>query len=234
MDSQYISTVLSAGFAVALAHAAIPTHWLPFVLAGRAQGWTRPRTLAVIGIAGGAHVVFTTLLGALIVWFGIEISEDVGDVFLTIAACALVLIGGLYILRHVSGRGREHHHSLSRLWEGRDHHTHGGSHDHSGHDHAMAHGTDRAAIGSLVAMLTFSPCESFLPVYLSGVPYGWQGFALLSLTLAVATLGSMMLFAWITSYGIERLRLTALERNENLVVGTLLCALGVAVYVLEH
>jgi nickel/cobalt exporter len=83
-------------------------------------------------------------------------------------------------------------------------------------------------------MLTFSPCESFLPVYLSGVPYGWPAFALLSVTLAVATLGSMMLLAWITSFGIERIRLEALERNESLLVGLLLCILGIAILFLEH
>jgi nickel/cobalt exporter len=224
MDPQYISTVVSAGFAVAIAHAAIPTHWLPFVLAGRAQHWSRSRTLAVIAIAGGAHVVFTTLLGALIVWFGIEISEDVGEIFLTAAALSLVGIGIYYIVRHLRGRGREHHHSLARLWEGREHRH---------HDHAH-HATDRATIGSLVAMLTFSPCESFLPVYLSGVPYGWPAFALLSVTLAVATLGSMMLLAWITSFGIERIRLEVLERNESLVVGPLLCILGISILFLEH
>jgi nickel/cobalt exporter len=226
MDTGYISTVISAGFAVALAHAAIPTHWLPFVLAGRAQRWSRSRTLAIIAIAGGAHVVFTTMLGALIVWFGIEISEDVGEVFLTVAATALVGIGLYYIVRHLRGSGREHHHSLARLWEGHEHGHH--------HNHSVTPMTDRAAIGSLVAMLTFSPCESFLPVYLSGVPYGWKGFALLSVTLAVATLGSMMLLAWITSVGIERVRLGVLERHQNLVVGLLLCVLGIAVLTLEH
>jgi hypothetical protein len=229
MNSQYISTVLGSGFAVALAHAAIPTHWLPFVLAGRAQHWTRSRTLAVIAVAGGAHVVFTSLLGGLIVWFGIRISEDLGRMFLSIASGALMLIGLFYIIRHVTGRGREHHHSLSALWEGAGH---GHTHDHA-HDHE-AHRTDRMAIGSLVAMLTFSPCESFLPVYLTAVPYGWPAFALLSVTLAVATLGSMLLLAWLAWLGIERIRLTVLERHENLIVGSLLFLLGIAVYIYEH
>ncbi len=248
MDSQYIMTVVGSGFAVALAHAAIPTHWLPFVLAGRAQHWSRSRTLGVIAVAGGAHIVFTTLLGALIVWFGIRISHDVGDMFLTIASGALIAVGLYYIVRHLRGGGREHHHSLSRLWDGGEHghghvhghdHAHGQAHDHGhAHDHATvgagAVGTDRVAVGSLVAMLTFSPCESFLPVYLSGVPYGWQGFALLSATLAVATLGSMLLLAWVASLGIERIKLEFLERWEHLIVGSLLCILGIVVYVYEH
>ncbi|MBC8146326.1 MAG: hypothetical protein H7X80_12135, partial [bacterium] len=162
-----------------------------------------------------------------------EISEDVGAVFLTIAAAALFVIGAIYIARHFRGKGHDHHHSLSRLWENGDHHKHDHSHADT-HDHKHVHGSDRAAIGSLIALLTFSPCESFLPVYLSGVPYGWQGFALLSATLAVATLGSMMVLAWITSYGVERIQLASLKRYESLVVGSLLCALGIAVYFFEQ
>jgi nickel/cobalt transporter (NicO) family protein len=245
MDTQYLSTILSTGFAVALAHAALPTHWLPFVLAARAQHWSRTRTVAVVAVAGGAHVIFTTLLGALIVWLGIEISHELGEIFLMIAAGVLVVVGSFYLWRQFSGRQHEHHHSLSRLWSGdeavhhHDGHDHDG-HDHDGHDHGghshheHNHRSDRIAIGSLVSLLTFSPCESFLPVYLSGVPHGWSGFAALSLTLAIATLGSMIGLTWLTSIGIERLRLTFLDRYENLIVGLLLVLLGGAVYFLEH
>ena len=38
---------------------------------------------------------------------------------------------------------------------------------------------DWAAISGLFVMLTLSPCEGFLPVYLSAVPLGWRGFAVL-------------------------------------------------------
>jgi ABC-type nickel/cobalt efflux system permease component RcnA len=240
MDNQYLSTIISTGFAVAFAHAALPTHWLPFVLAARAQHWSRARTVAVVAVAGGAHVIFTTLLGALIVWLGIEISHELGEIFLMIASGVLVLIGLFYLWRQFNGRQHEHHHSLSRLWsKGEPVHHHDG-HDHNGHDHSghthdvHEHRSDRIAIGSLVSLLTFSPCESFLPVYLSGVPHGWSGFAALSLTLAIATLGSMIGLTWLTSFGMERIRLTALDRYENLIVGTLLVLLGGAVYLFEH
>jgi hypothetical protein len=230
MESQYISTVIAAGFAVALAHAAIPTHWLPFVLAGRAQRWSRTRVVAVVAVAGGAHVLFTTLLGALIVWFGIEVSEDAGAVILQIAGGVLIATGGYYIWRHLSGSKHAHHHSLSRLWDR-------GTHEHvtsdGSHHPAHRHRTDQMAVLSLVSMLTFSPCESFLPVYLSGVPYGWSGFVLLSGTLAVATLGSMIALTWLTATGLERIRLGWLDRYENLIVGSLLLILGITVLVIE-
>ena len=229
MEPEYISTVIAAGFAVALAHAAIPTHWLPFVLAGRAQHWSRSRTVAVVAVAGGAHVMFTTVLGALIVWFGIEVSEDVGALFLLIAAGVLIATGGFYLWRHLSGRRHGHHHSLSRLWD-RGRHDHDESEE---HEHYPVR-TDRMAVLSLVSMLTFSPCEGFLPVYLSGVPYGWSGFVLLSVTLATATLGSMIVLTWLTATGLERIRLGWLDRHENLIVGVLLIILGITVLLIEH
>jgi nickel/cobalt exporter len=45
MNQAAILAIATTGFTVAFFHAAIPTHWLPFVVASRAQGWTRARTL---------------------------------------------------------------------------------------------------------------------------------------------------------------------------------------------
>ena len=44
MDSKVLTTIAVTGFSVAFFHAAIPTHWLPFVLTGRVQKWSRGRT----------------------------------------------------------------------------------------------------------------------------------------------------------------------------------------------
>jgi hypothetical protein len=49
-------------------------------------------------------------------------------------------------------------------------------------------------------MLTLSPCEGFLPVYLSGVQFGWRGFVVLSIILAIATLAGMTLFTWLARF----------------------------------
>ena len=54
------------GFGSALLHALFPTHWLPFVLVGRAQGWALRRVLAVATVAATGHILFTTLVGLLL------------------------------------------------------------------------------------------------------------------------------------------------------------------------
>ena len=87
--------------------------------------------------------------------------------------------------------------------------------------------TDLAAISSLLALLTFSPCEAFVPVYVSGVRYGWHGFALLTIILTVATIAGMVAFTGLALTGIEQVKLRAFEKYEAGVMGALLCAVGV-------
>jgi ABC-type nickel/cobalt efflux system permease component RcnA len=252
MNLSMLVPIATTGFLVAFLHAAIPTHWLPFVLASRGQGWGRGKTLAVTALAGLGHVLFTAFLGALVVWFGIETSRWTGGILPLLAGGVLVLFGCYYIARQLRGRSGHHHWQLS--WASGHNHDHGHDHahdhhhehhdhDHSDHHHDRPHGhaapvavtrrSDTAAILSLLALLTFSPCEGFLPVYLSGIAYGWAGFVLLSTILGLATVAGMMLFTALTLAGLERLRFAALERYENGIMGGLLCALGVIVMIVN-
>lgn len=253
MTKSLFTTIAITGFTVAFFHAAIPTHWLPFVLAGRAQRWNRPKTLLIAALAGGGHVFFTALLGVLVVWFGIALNKKIGDWSPRIAGGVLILFGLYYIWRQLAGKGHSHvfvsHHA-------HDKHAHDHEHEqHHGHSHTNDHGgtlsvaaekerlahlqqppatSDRVAILSLLALLTFSPCEAFLPVYLLGVKYGWIGFILLSAILASATITGMIVFTWLTLTGIEKLNLKQLERIEAGVMGPLLCALGILIIILER
>ena len=94
--------------------------------------------------------------------------------------------------------------------------------------------SDTVAIGSLLTLLTFSPCESFLPVYVSGVRYGWIGFALLTAILSIATVLGMVIFTWLTLSNLEKLNLRFLEKYESGIIGGLLCTLGILIIVMEH
>ncbi len=332
MNETFLLSIAATGFVVAFAHAAIPTHWLPFVLAGRGQRWSMAKTLLVVALCGAGHVLFTTVLGILLVWLGIETSKWTGDLFPWIAGGALIIFGIYYLVRQARGDGHGHSHGHS----GHKHHGeikrvntgHGvllleifedgvpprfriradGANDqlpraaalslttirpdqtkqtfsfiardgfletyeevpephefsamvslsHGGHVHshqlnfeeherkegevlltnstgatATSDGTDRksdrAVIIGLLTLLTFSPCEGFLPVYLSGISYGWMGFVFLSAILAVATVFGMVAFTWLTLMGLERMRLGFLERYESGILGILILFLGVGI-----
>lgn len=211
------SPILVAALTIALLHASIPTHWLPFVLVGRAQGWSHARTLTVTALAGAGHVLMTTALGLGVVWFGLKLDSLWGNAFPWVAGGVLIGTGIFYLARHALARGI---------------HTHACGHAHP--DEKVAHRKDWAALSGLFAMLALSPCETFLPVYLSSAQYGWRGFLLLSAMLAAGTWLAMVLFTWLTLKGIARLDLAWLEKYEPLVLGSVLCTLGVLVVVIEH
>lgn len=238
MPSTVLTTVAATGFTVAFMHAVIPTHWLPFVLVARARNWSRAKTLAVTSLAGLGHVALTSLLGLLIAWFGFQLEEKV-EWFSWFAGGLLIAFAVFYLWRQVSGRGILHHHP-----PGSHHH----ADEHCGHESGPSHwqeemkdsslvsvrAGDWAAISGLFVMLTLSPCEVFLPVYLSGVQFGWKGFVVLSVILAVATLAGMTLFTWLALIGFERFRLKTFERYEAGLLATLFLVLGVIIMVIEH
>jgi hypothetical protein len=216
VNNAVLTTIALTGFGVAFFHAAIPTHWLPFVLAARAQRWKNSKTLGVTALAGTGHALVTAALGLLIAWFGIALHDNIGAWFPRIAGAALLLLGLFYLYRQATGKRHRHHHSLGEQ-----------------NEHAPTASSDRVAVMSLLLLLTFSPCEAFLPIYASGVQYGWAGFVLLTAILSVGTVAGMMLFTSLTLAGVERVKLASLERWESGIIGTLLCIVGILIFVLE-
>jgi nickel/cobalt exporter len=229
MNQAVLATLAITGFGVAFFHAAIPTHWLPFVLTSRVQHWSRGKTIAITALAGTGHVAATALLGLGITWFGTTLSNSIGDWFPRIAGGALLAFGIYYMTRQLRGRGHVHFP-----------YPHEHLHEEAGHAHAHppvlppTPASDRAAVLSLLAFLTLSPCEGFLPFYVSGIRYGWAGFAILTLILSVATVLGMVLFTSLTLVGLGRIKLALLEKYESLTMGVLLCAVGLLILFFEH
>ncbi|HWA26010.1 MAG TPA: hypothetical protein VG734_10130 [Lacunisphaera sp.] len=230
MDLPAFLTLAATGLAVAFIHAAIPTHWLPFVVVARAQGWSRGRALLMVTLCSGGHVLMTTALGVALAWFGLQINERWGQWYPIVAGLALVVLGLMILVRH--WRGWTHGHS-ELLGDHCHHHDHGQLIPPVPHA-APARTSDWAAVGGLFAMLTFSPCEGFLPVYLSAVQFGWGGVTILSLILATGTWAAMLIFTWLTLLGVEKARFKWLERCEAPVLGTLLVVCGVVFIVVER
>ena len=205
ITSSAFAPVLLAGLAVAFFHAAAPTHWLPLVLVGRAQGWTTGRTLGVAALAGFGHAVFTAILGVAVTYAGLIIGPRLGELFPRVVGAGLVVLGLYYVIRHLLRPA----------------------------DLTMApprpRASDTAAIVSLVTLLTFTPSEAVLPVYIANVEHGWGGFAALAAALIVTTTAAMVLFTAVFMAGAQRLRLEVLERYELVVVGAGLCLLGLFV-----
>jgi nickel/cobalt exporter len=233
MNQTALTTIALTGFTVAFFHAAIPTHWLPFVLTARVQSWNAAKTIAVTALAGTGHVIVTAGLGFAITLFGTAVSDRIGAWFPRIAGGALFLFGLYYLLRQVMGKGHVHfHYPHEHLHEqvspGENH-----EHDHAEEHYRARPTSDRAAIMSLLAFLTFSPCEGFVPFYFSGIRYGWAGFAVLTAVLSIATVAGMVIFTSLTLAGLSKIKLGILEKYESVLMGALLCAVGIFIVFFE-
>jgi ABC-type nickel/cobalt efflux system permease component RcnA len=252
MNQPLLLSILLAGFTVAFFHTAIPTHWLPFALTGRAQGWSSAKTLTITGLAALGHTGFTTVLGVLVAFLGMTVDRWTGQIFPWIAGGFLFAVGIFFLIRQAMGNGGVHFlHGHGHAQEHDHSHGHDHVHDHSaGHTHEHEHAvpliaeehdfskpisrvSDRAAIVGLLALLTFSPCEGFLPIYVSAVRLGWAGFAFSSVVLAAATVGGMITFTSLTLAGLNKVRLAAIENYESGILGTVLCILAVVIILLE-
>ena len=239
MNEAVFTTIAVTGFTVAFFHAAIPTHWLPFVLTARAQRWNHPKALAITALAGSGHVFFTAVLGLLLTLFGFALHERIGNWFPLIAGGALLLFGLFYLYRQLIGKVHGHSRAI-----GENPQVHAAHHSPDDNDGKASHPlsmhtaeprpvSDRIAITSLLALLTFSPCESFVPFYVYGIRYGWMGFALLTAILSVATVAGMVVFTWLTLAGMRRINLGLLEKYELGLMGVLLCTVGVLIILFE-
>jgi len=200
--------VLSA-LAISFFHAILPTHWLPFVLVGRAQRWSGRKVLLVATMAGGGHVLFTSFLGLIVVWIGLEISERIRGWSAPLASGILIIFGFFYLFQHFQRSLVPSSNSPLKEF------------------------SDRVAITSLLAMLTFSPCEALLPIYLSGMVYGWKILFMLTAVLSIGTLSVMLIFTSLSLIGIHKFEAPFIEKYEKLILGLILLSLGILASILH-
>lgn len=89
----YIITI----FSIAILHAILPTHWLPFVLLGRGQKWDLKQTTMVALLVSLGHVAVTTILGFIAAWVGVEVFHSFEGFAEGFGGVVLILFGFAYI-----------------------------------------------------------------------------------------------------------------------------------------
>lgn len=203
-----------AGFGVALVHVAIPTHWLPFVLVGRAQGWTLSRVMAAAAAAAVGHIATTSVVGVLILVAGRFMEQWIQGVLHYAAATLLLGFGLFYLARAFQRRV-----ALAGLT------------DQTAVPPPRV--DDRAAWWGVVGALALTPGEVLLSFYLTGDAHGWPGLVLLSGMFLAGTLAGMAALIAVTWAGMAHFRMDRLARYESAILGAVLVLLGVAVVVFQ-
>jgi len=233
LKDQSLPALLLGTLTIAALHALIPSHWLAFALVGRAKRWPVRRTLLVTMLAGSGHALLTTVLGLLVASVGKGLQRAIPPQAEHAATSGILILLGLYFLlstlrgnRGVSPAGEEpHDHSATHAG-----HNHA---DHSPDTLAQRLGSAPSVMGILVLGMTLSPCLDLLSVYVAASSLSWSSLLLIGLLMTATTVAIMTLLVWLALRGLELLRLSWLERNEGLVVGILLIALGVLLFFLK-
>ncbi len=198
----------TAGAAISLFPAILPSHWLPFILLGRAERWSQKKTLGVLMMAGGGHVLITSTLGFGVAAFGKALSNTTRTLPAGLASVILIIWGGVYTIRNKSHHHPEGLEEVALRIKAR---------------------RNRLAALSLFLMLTLSPCEAIIPVFFAASHMGWGQLVVLVSGMALATLGGMVLLAYGFNKGLEKMRWEWLEHHENKVIGLVLILLGLLV-----
>ncbi len=213
-EQPVLLSLVAGGFAAAFLHAALPTHWLPFVLVGRAQRWSLPRSLMAVTAAGLAHIATTVVVGSLIVAAGMALDEVVAGFLPYLSALLLFGFGAFYLIRAVIRRPALAGGPAMDLAEP-----------------AVSHA---AAFWGLVAVMALSPGEVLLPIYMSSAQEGVGALALLTLAFAVGTVLGMATFTTLARAGASVLKLERWARYEGAILGIALIAIGLLIVTHQH
>ena len=214
LQQPVLISLLGGGFVAAFLHAALPTHWLPFVLVGRAQRWSLMRVMTVAVTAGLAHIASTALVGSLIVAAGLALNAWIGGLLPHLSAALLFLFGAFYLARAslqkpITATGPEAEVPEPAV-------------------------SDRAAFWGLVLMMAVTPGEVLLPIYLSSATEGVMALGLLTVAFAAGTVLGMTLLAALASAGYSILRLERWARYEGAILGVALILIGFLVMTHQH
>jgi len=214
LQQPVLISLLGGGFVAAFLHAALPTHWLPFVLVGRAQRWSLMRVMTVAVTAGLAHIASTALVGSLIVAAGLALNAWIGGLLPHLSAALLFIFGAFYLARAslqkpITATGPEAEVPEPAV-------------------------SDRAAFWGLVLMMAVTPGEVLLPIYLSSATEGVMALALLTVAFAAGTVLGMTLLAALASAGYSILRLERWARYEGAILGAALIVIGFLVMTHQH
>jgi hypothetical protein len=207
MNPQMLSLGI-AGAVVSVVHGLLPNHWLPFVLIGRAQGWTARRTMAILVAAGAAHAAVAGAIAMATLLVGVAVGQYVERYADVLPGAILAGAGLIYVALDLAHHGHHHHH-------------------HDVHEAADRGMSDKVAITTLVLTLALSPCEAMVPVFVSAAP---SGDPLLLFVLVVvsgaASIAVMVALALLSWRGIARFGFGRLAHRERLVIGSVLAAIG--------
>lgn len=232
MSNELLTLVIAAA-SIGFFHTLLgPDHYLPFIVMSRSGRWSLRKTTLVTVLCGTGHVLSSIALGILGVTFGFAVSklEAVESIRGNLATWALIAFGLIYfvwgmrrVLRHKS---HEHLHKHG----GDINHIH--RHNHM-KEHMHVHDEKRAKSITpwvLFTIFVLGPCELLIPMLMyPAAQSSLYGLLLVSGVFGVITVITMLSIVLVSTFGINLVPATRLERYTHAIAGAILCFCGMSI-----
>lgn len=225
MESQ-LAVLLPLAVGIGFTHTLIGIdHTLPFLVLGRARGWSLARVLALTAVCGLGHVLSSVLLGALGLGLGVAVGrlEFLEAVRGDLASWALIFFGLTYAAWSFSRERRQHVHTHDH--DGEVHvHVYQGSHCHRQVDASTVTGW------TLFLVFVLGPCEPLIPLLLApALQQSAWAVALVALTFGTVTIATMLGVVALGWVGMTLTRLHGWESRANTLAGLAVAGSGLAI-----
>jgi sulfite exporter TauE/SafE len=226
---EHLGILVASAISIGFVHTLIGVdHTLPFVVIGRAQGWSYRKTAAITTLCGVGHVASSVVLGVLGIGIGVAVSrlkwfEAARG---SVAAWFLIVFGLAYAGWSLARTRRRQ----------RDIHAHDGGMVHAHGDPAASHAQSGklspAALTawSLFIIFVLGPCEPLIPLLMvPAFDLGAWAAVPVTVAFAVTTIGTMLLLVTAGFFGLGLPVFKRLEGHANTLAGLAIAASGIAI-----
>jgi ABC-type nickel/cobalt efflux system permease component RcnA len=226
------SLLLLTAAATAAFHTLIPDHWLPFVLVGRARGWSARTTAAVSGLSAVVHTLLSVALGGAALLLGQAAAHAVGERLERASGILLVVFGAAYALW--AWRKGGHFHPGGAMLHGSAEREHCDGHEGPGSVEHLHYHADDAWIGPdagkgavpLALIVGLNPCVLVLPIMVATAEQGAGAMALVTVAYSATTIALMVGLSVAGVVGSRRIPVPPVARHMETASGVLIAVVG--------
>jgi putative Mn2+ efflux pump MntP len=196
-----------------LIHPLFPNHWIPLIAISKTEKWTNKETIVATLITGFSHTLSTIIIGIVVGFVGIKLSESYSYITRIAAPLILLIIGVVYLLLDFRSSHHHHHFEINDALKNRKSKT--------------------AIIFTLCIGLFFSPCIEIEAYYFQAATQGWLGILVVSLVYLIMTLSIMVSLVYLGLKGVNKFNLHFIDHHEKSITGIVLILLGLLAYFVE-
>ena len=197
-----------------LIHPLFPNHWIPLIAISKAEKWTNRESVFATLITGFSHTLSTIIIGIIVGFVGIKLSEDYSQITRVAAPLVLLVIGIVYIILDLKSSHHHHHFEMNG-------------------ENLKARKSKSAIIVSLCVGMFLSPCIEIEAYYFQAATQGWLGILIVSLVYLTVTLTIMTTLVYLGLKGVNKLKSNFFEHHEKMITGGVLILLGLLAYFVE-